>query len=57
MCWVPIPTAPNVDAPKSDTCKHPADKCREKIRGKKDERNTTDVTRKQSLLNYSESEL
>lgn len=26
MCWVPIPKAPKVAAPKSDTCKHSADR-------------------------------
>lgn len=42
MCWIPIPTAPKVAAPKS-----------EKIRRTKDERNSTDMSHKQSFLNYS----
>lgn len=35
MCWVPIPKAPKVAAPTSDTCKHSADRVE---RGKKRER-------------------
>lgn len=52
MCWVPIPKAPKVAVPKSDTCKHSADRVERERKREKDERNTTDVSRKQSLPNY-----